>query len=76
MDALSERIWTKVTESLNTQISQIVDYAGAAIVFMILLIFAYIIGWLASKIIYRMLKIRKTGGCCDKIRRHAVQNVG
>jgi len=56
MDALSERIWTKVTESLNTQISQIVDYAGAAIVFMILLIFAYIIGWLASKIIYRMLK--------------------
>jgi len=59
MDALSERIWTKVTESLNTQISQIVDYAGAAIVFMILLIFAYIIGWLASKIIYRMLKFEK-----------------
>lgn len=45
--------------SLNTQIDRIVDYAGTGIVLAILFVFAYLIGWVISKVAYRVLKFEK-----------------
>lgn len=45
--------------SLNTQIDHIVDYAGTGIVLAILFVFAYLIGWIVSKVVSRILKFEK-----------------
>jgi hypothetical protein len=46
-------------ESLNTQVDKIADYAGTAIVFAILFAFAYVVGWITSKILHRVLKMER-----------------
>ncbi|MFZ2455955.1 MAG: hypothetical protein WAX07_05725 [Candidatus Altiarchaeia archaeon] len=46
-------------ESLNTQVDKIADYAGTAIVFAILFAFAYVVGWVTSKILHRVLKMER-----------------
>lgn len=59
MDELTNRIWTKIMMSLNTQIDRIVDYAGTGIVLAILFVFAYLIGGVISKVAYGVLKFEK-----------------
>lgn len=59
MNELTNRIWTKIMMSLNTQIDRIVDYAGTGIVLAILFVFAYLIGWVISKVVSRILKFEK-----------------
>lgn len=59
MNELTNRIWTKIMMSLNTQIDRIVDYAGTGIVLAILFVFAYLIGWIVSKVVSRILKFEK-----------------
>lgn len=59
MNELTSRIWTKIMMSLNTQLDRIVDYAGTGIVLAILFVFAYLIGWIVSKVVSRILKFEK-----------------
>jgi hypothetical protein len=58
MDDLTTTITDKIVESVNLQMTKIMDYSGAAIVFSVLFLFSYAIGFLLSEILRKILKFR------------------
>lgn len=59
MNEIADRIVANVVESLNMQVDKIISYAGTIIVLLVLFVFAYAIGLIASRVLNRGLKLEK-----------------
>ncbi len=59
MSELTTRVLDNAADSLSLQISKVINYAGTVLVFLVLFLFAYVIGAVMAEVLRKVLKCHK-----------------